>query len=269
MPEKEKKTILVTGGSSGIGLSIASLLVSAGDAQLVSVSRSREKVQRALKAHPELEKKVDFYLGDLSRPADCRALYAYLEKKYGSLHALVNNAAILSKGSMEEMSYARWKETLDVNLNAPFLLTKTLLPLLKKAKGGSIVNISSIAGQKPGTSVSYSVSKAGLDMLTLFLAGDLGPYGIRVNAISPGLVQTPIHLDNRVVKTESAYQQMLEGAVERYPLGRIGQPVDVAALAVFLLSDQASWISGAVIRVDGGCSVYNDLIPPKDPIRNG
>ncbi len=266
MPEKKKKTILVTGGSSGIGLGIAALLTSANDARVVSVSRSREKVERALEAQPELEKKVDFYLADLSRPADCRALYAYLEEKYGILHGLVNNAAILSKGSLEQMSYSRWKQTLDVNLNAPFLLTKTLLPLLKKPPKASIVNISSIAGQKPGTSVSYSVSKAGLDMLTLFLAGDLGPYGIRVNAISPGLVQTPIHLDNRVVNNESDYQQMLEGAVGRYPLGRIGQPADVAGLAVFLLSDQASWISGAVIRVDGGCCVYNDLIPPKNQV---
>ncbi len=164
---------------------------------------------------------------------------------------------------MEMVSYDQWKFNLEVNLNGPYLLTQTLLPLLKKAKGASIVNVTSIASVRPGSSVAYSVSKAGLDMLTEFLAGDLGPYKIRVNSINPGLVKTNIHLDNQIVKDREAYENLLKNALPRYPIGRIGEPEDIANLAVFLLSDQADWITGSIIKIDGGAAVFNDLIPPK------
>ncbi|MFP4063928.1 MAG: SDR family NAD(P)-dependent oxidoreductase [Bacteroidales bacterium] len=258
----EKKVFLVSGGSSGIGLAIAAGLADKGH-QVLSLSRSNEKIERGLKQYPALENKVEFLTGDISSEKDAENLRSHVEKQYGVLHGLVNNAGILTTGTMETISVEDWKFTLDVNLTGPYILTKALLPLLKMAGSASIVNISSVAGLKPGTSLAYSVSKAGLDMLTRFLAGDLGPYKIRVNSVNPGLVRTNIHLDNKVVADTKTYEALLDKARTRYPLGEIGEPDDIANMVMFLLSDEASWISGSIIPVDGGIMVENDLIPPK------
>lgn len=259
-----RKNILITGGSSGIGLAIAERLSTENKFNLVSVSRSEEKIKRALRSKPSLQNRVNFITADVSSENDCERVRKYLEEKYGVLHGLINNAGILTKGGIEVISYNQWKKNLDINLNAPYLLAKILLPLLKKANGASIINISSIASLKPGSSIAYSVSKAGLDMLTEFMAGDLGPYGIRVNSINPGLVKTNIHLDNNIVEDKNAYRALIEKAVARYPIGRIGEAEDIANLAFFLLSDESSFITGAIIKADGGANIYNDLIPPKD-----
>ncbi len=258
----KEKVFLVSGGSSGIGLKICMDIESLGH-RVISLSRSKDKIQRILDLHPGLDEKIRFIQGDISNISDCQKVSDFIAKEYGVLHGLVNNAGVLTKGSMETMDFDQWKYTLDVNLNGPYYLTKTLLPLLKNAGSASVVNISSVAALKPGTSVAYSVSKAGLDMLTSFLAGDLGPYGIRVNSVNPGLVRTNIHLDNRVVADEQAYEAMLEKSRPRYPIGRIGEASDVASMVLFLLSEDASWITGSIIKVDGGVMVENDLIPPK------
>lgn len=254
---------LVSGGSSGIGLSIAASLIEQ-EHQVISLSRSEDKIGRAWQERPDIAKKIDFVTGDISKPEDVTKILKYAEEKYGVLHGLVNNAGILTKGTIETISLEDWQFTLDVNLTGPYVLTKALLPLLKKAAGASVVNISSVAGLKPGTSVAYSVSKAGLDMLTRFLAGDLGPYNIRVNSVNPGLVRTHIHLDNRVIEDHDAYEAMLEKARPRYPLGKIGMPGDIASAVTFLLSDDAKWITGSILTVDGGVMVENDLIPQKN-----
>ena len=259
----DKKVFLITGGSSGIGLAIASALIEKGH-QVVSLSRSPEKVERALKQYPQMSERLHFIHGDVSSQEDARRIAEYIREEFGLLHGLVNNAGVLSKGSLETTDLDQWKHTLEVNLTGPFILTKELLPSLKKAGGASVVNISSVAGLKPGTSISYSVSKSGLDMFTRFLAGDLGPYGIRVNSVNPGLVRTNIHLDNQIMETREAYEEMLAKARPRYPLGRIGEADDIAAMVLFLLSDASSWMTGSIITLDGGVMVENDLIPPKD-----
>ncbi len=257
-----KKFFLISGGSSGIGLAIVNDLNKQGH-QVVSISRSQGKIDRALNEMPHLAGKVDFYKADISSQAEVQTIYDQLNNKYGVLHGLVNNAGVLTKGTLETISVDDWRFTLDVNLTGPYMLTKALLPLLRNASGASVINISSVAGLKPGTSVAYSVSKAGLDMLTRFLAGDLGPYNIRVNSVNPGLVRTNIHLDNKVVEDNDAYEAMLEKARPRYPLGRIGSPGDISGMVQYLLSEEASWITGSIITVDGGVMVENDLIPPK------
>jgi NAD(P)-dependent dehydrogenase (short-subunit alcohol dehydrogenase family) len=257
------KNVLITGGSSGIGLAIAERLIESGGYRVISLSRNPDKIQRALRSHPHLEGKIDFVTGDVGLEDDCINLLDYLQVHYQELHGLVNNAGYLTKGTTETISLKQWEQTMEVNLSGPFRLTKTLLPLLKKAGNASVVNISSIAAVRPGTSVAYSVSKAGLDMLTLFLAGDLGPYGIRVNSINPGLVRTNLHRDNNIFTDEESYEEMVENARQRYPLGRIGEPQDIAEAAAFLISEKASWITGAILMADGGTNIFNDLIPPK------
>ena len=256
------RNVLITGGSSGIGLALAGELVKK-NYNVISLSRSRQKIERAWEERPDLKSKVDFITGDVSDQAQAEKLKSHIEEKYGALHGLVNNAGVLTKGTIETIGPDDWKRTLDINLKGPYLLTKTLLPLLKEANGASIVNISSVAALKPGTSIAYSVSKAGLDMFTRFLAGDLGPYNIRVNSVNPGLVRTHIHLDNNIFADREAYEAMLEKARPRYPLGKIGEPADIAAMVSFLLSDESKWITGSIMTVDGGVMVENDLIPPK------
>ncbi len=258
----DKRIIVITGGSSGIGLQTTRQLLAESNTHVISLSRSREKIE---KATAELKKNdnVTFIEGDITRPDDCKKFVEYIEKYHGKLHGLVNNAGVLTKGGMEMIDYETWKYNLEVNLNGVYLITRSLLPLLKKAQGASIVNLSSVASLKPGSSVAYSVSKAGLDMLTEFLAGDLAPYKIRVNSVNPGLVRTPIHLDNKIVENKEEYEKYVSKALKRYPLKRIGEPGDIANLIVFLLSGKAAWITGTIMKIDGGTMVNNELIPPK------
>ncbi|WP_010664164.1 SDR family NAD(P)-dependent oxidoreductase [Marinilabilia salmonicolor] len=257
-----KKVILITGGSSGIGLSIAEKLTGQ-NYKVISVSRNQEKIERAVKEKPQLKNKVDFIPGDVSSQESIGKLFSYIQNQYGVLHGLINSAGIISIGTLETLSPADWQMMLNVNLTGPFLMAKTMLPLLKKANGASVINISSIAGLRPGTSIGYSVSKAGLDMLTRFLVADLGPYNIRVNSINPGLVKTHLHFDNNIFTSREDYDKMIEGARVRHPLKRVGEPVDIANMVNFLISDEASWISGAIIPLAGGVTEENGFLPPK------
>jgi len=260
---KNTKIYLVTGGSSGIGLAIAEKLASDG-AKVISVSRNSKKIERALGEKPHLRGKVDFITGDVSNQQEIDKLAKYIHDEYGVLHGLVNSAGIISVGTLETLDPSDWQKMLDVNLTGPFLVTKTILPLLKKANGAAIVNISSIAGMRPGTSIGYSVSKAGLDMFTRFLTADLGPYKIRVNSVNPGLVRTHLHFDNQLVNNQDDYETMIENARVRHPVGRIGETSDIANMVAYLLSDEASWMSGTIIPLDGGVTEENNLMPPKD-----
>jgi NAD(P)-dependent dehydrogenase (short-subunit alcohol dehydrogenase family) len=259
---KNTKVYLITGGSSGIGLAIAEALISKGN-RVISISRSEEKIERALNEKPQLKGKASFITGDVSRQESIAQLKDYIDKNFGVLHGLINSAGIISAGTLETSSPEDWQKMLDVNLTGPFLMTKALLPFLKKANGASVINISSIAGLRPGTSIGYSVSKAGLDMLTRFLVADLGPYNIRVNSINPGLVKTHLHFDNDLFNNPEDYNKMVEGARVRHPLKKVGEPGDIANMVKFLLSDEASWISGAIVPLAGGVTEENSFLPPK------
>ncbi|PWD98617.1 SDR family NAD(P)-dependent oxidoreductase [Marinilabilia rubra] len=260
---ENKKVYLITGGSSGIGLAIAEALT-ANNSQVISISRSEEKINRALNEKPQLKGKVDFIPGDVSNEESITQLRNYIEKKYEVIHGLINSAGVISVGNLQTLNSDDWQKMLDVNLTGPFLMTKTLLPLLKKANGASVINISSIAGLRPGTSIGYSVSKAGLDMLTRFLVADLGPYNIRVNSINPGLVKTHLHFDNDLISNQQDYDKMVEGARVRHPLKKVGEPQDIANMVKFLVSDEASWISGAIVPVAGGVTEENSFLMPKE-----
>lgn len=256
-----KRVFVVTGGSSGIGLAVIKKLTSDPSHHVFSFSRSKEKIERAMLDLEKIPENLEFIEGDVCNEADCQRFYEKLKENHRFIHGLVNAAGVLTKGGIENITYSQWKYNLEVNLNGPYIFTQSLLPMLKAVKGASIVNVSSIASMRPGRSVAYSVSKAGLDMLTEYLAGELAPYKIRVNSVNPGFIKTNIHIDNQIVTTSNEYKTLVSETASKIPLGRAGEANDVADLILFLLNDKSSWITGSIFKIDGGTLIENDFLP--------
>ena len=242
-----RNVALVTGGSRGIGAQVIRDLVRR-DYLVFSVSRRPVDPDDSLVR--ETGASARFVQGDVSRAEDLDRLYEQIQETAGRLDVLVNNAGIMHGGGVESLSPEQWEETMAVNLNAPYRLIRRMLPLLKLSPGASIINMSSIGALAPGSSIAYSVSKAGLDMMTKYLAAELGPLGIRVNAVNPGLVDTKFHVHNNVM-TQPEYEAFMQEAAGGYPLG-LGTEQDVSDLVLFLISDRARWITGSIHVIDGG-----------------
>ena len=170
--------------------------------------------------------------------------------KFGRLDVLVNAAGHISNGSIENTSLDAWDAMMEVNLRAVFHLMQLATPHLIKTKG-NVVNVSSVTGLRsfPGV-LAYCVSKAGVDQLTRCAALELAPKGVRVNAVNPGVVVTEIH--KRGGMGEADYEQFLERSKTTHPLGRVGDPREIAEMVFFLASEKASWITGATYSIDGG-----------------
>ena len=250
-----KKICLVTGGTSGIGFGILQNLLEQKDYQVISLSRSQTSINVAKQKLGQIAASVDFIQGDISIPEDCQKVQLYISQKYGRLDGLVNCAGIIKLGGIEKQTIDEWNNSINVNLTGSFILTQSLLDLLKQSSSASIVNISSMHSQKPGGSISYCVAKAGVDMLTKCLAQELSKYRIRVNSVNPGAVKTNIYLVSGDY-TEEELARSMEARKETYPLGRIGDAKkDIGSMVEFLLSDKATWITGANIFVDGGISI--------------
>jgi NAD(P)-dependent dehydrogenase (short-subunit alcohol dehydrogenase family) len=241
---------VVAGGTSGIGRSCVLALLSEGH-HVIAVGRSDVHADE-LRTLARLEDcdRLSIVLGDLAYgETACRV--ADLASAHGKVKGLVNSAGTIGSGGIERESYDVWRRTLDTNLNATYNLTKALLPFLKNVTGASIVNVSSTCSVHPCTSVSYSVSKAALDMLTRHLCKDLARYGIRVNSVNPGAVETNLQLSAGLFTVQEAYRDWLDSMAEQHPLGP-GTVLDVRAAILFLLSSDARWISGTSLYVDGG-----------------
>jgi NAD(P)-dependent dehydrogenase (short-subunit alcohol dehydrogenase family) len=187
---------------------------------------------------------------DVTREADAEHAIAEAVEKLGGLDVLVNAAGILKSGDVTQTSLAMWDQMLNVNLRAVFHLMQLAVPHLKTSRG-NIVNVSSVTGLRafPGV-LAYCVSKAGVDQLTRCTALELAPFGIRVNAVNPGVVVTSLHSAGGMGAEQ--YQAFLERSKGTHPLGRVGQAQEIADLIFFLASDRASWITGATISIDGG-----------------
>ena len=230
------KVALVTGGRSGIGQAIAQRLSEEG-ARVITTQRGADKNFPSISS-------------DLRDPAAPQKVIDEIEATYGQLDLLVNNAGIMSEQTIDEMSFEAWQETLQVNLSAPFLFIKSALPLLRLAKG-AIVNVGSIEGLGANPlHAAYAASKAGLHGLTKAVAVDEGPHDVRCNAIAPGWIDTDLNL--AFVKGQPHPESFTEGLGQIHPVKRTGTPDDVAALAAFLGSDDAAFITGEVYRIDGG-----------------
>ena len=252
---ENKKVVLVTGGTSGIGFGTIEYLLEQGNYEIISVSRGDKNIALAKEKLGEKANQVIFLQGDVSKEEDCKKIYTEVESKYGKLDGLVNSAGIIKLGGIEEQTLEEWNNAININLTAIFLLSKTLLPLLKKGRNTSVVNISSMSSERAGGSIAYCASKAGVDMLTKYMAQELGKYNIRVNSVNPAAVYTNIYVASGDY-TQEGYDKWSEEKAPLYPLGRIGDAKkDVAPTIEFLLSDKSLWTTGAVYLVDGGKSI--------------
>jgi len=250
-----KKIVLVTGGASGIGFGTVEYLLEQGNYEVISFSRGDNNIALAKEKLGENASKVLFLKGDVSKEEDCIKLYEEIDKKYGRLDGLVNSAGIIKLGGLEEQTLEEWNNSINVNLTSIFLLTKTLLPLLKKGNNTSVVNISSMSSERAGGSIAYCSAKAGLDMLTKYMGKELGKYNIRVNSVNPAAVYTNIYVASGDY-TQEGYDKWSESKPPLYPLGRIGDAKkDIAPTIEFLLSDKSLWTTGAKYLVDGGKSI--------------
>jgi len=247
----DNKVALITGAASGIGAGIAERFSEAGAAVVlfdINGDGVRSKEQKLRQAGRALA-----IAGDVSREEDVKAAIAEAVGKFGTLDILVNNAGIEVLGSIVDQASSDWDRQLDVNLKSVFLFSKYAIPHLR-VRGGAVVNISSVhAFVGYEGNAAYDASKAGIIGLTRALALDHGRDGIRVNAICPGYIDTPLmdHWFNAQPDVAAARRQV----TSFHPLGRMGTPRDVADAALFLASDAASFISGTYLVVDGAMTV--------------
>ena len=236
--------VLVTGGTRGIGRAVAEECRAAGAA--VAVSCRAADIGRALPADVVVE-------ADLATPGGPGATVAGAVAALGGLDVLVNNAATSHVAALAEEEPAAWAETLAVNLTAPFRLVQQALPHLRRSRAAAVVNVGSVLGRRSmaGTA-AYEASKGGLHRLTEQLALELAPDGVRVNCVAPGFVRTEMFERNQAPERRRAIAGL-------HPLGRVGEPAEVARAVVFLASGAASFVTGACLAVDGGLAVQVGL----------
>ena len=241
------KTALVTGASKGIGAEIALQLAAAGAAVVVNYASSRAGADKVVSAITAAGGKAVALQADLSKPAEVSRLFAETKTAFGKLDILVNNAGVYAFAPLGEVTPELFHRQFDLNVLGLLLATQEAVKLFP-ATGGNVINISSIAGKNAlANSSVYSATKAAVDSITRVLSVELGPRRIRVNAINPGMVETEgVHAAGIA---ESDFRKKIEAET---PLGRIGQPGDIAPTAVFLASDDSAWLSGETIVIAGG-----------------
>ena len=242
-----KKVVIVTGASSGIGRATALSFVAAG-ASLVAVARDREALD-ALVGEAGAEQALAV-AADITTDEAPDDIVRQAAARFGGVDVLVNAAGILGTGMTDATTDEQWDRMMALNLRAPFRLMRAAFPQLKERRG-AVVNVSSVNGRRVFPNLAaYNTSKGALDHLTRCAAIDWAPHGVRVNAVNPGVTVTNLH--RRGGMNEDNYAAFLTRAKETHPLGRPGQAVEIASLILFLASENAAWITGETIAIDGG-----------------
>lgn len=244
----EERVAIVTGASKGIGAAIATHLGRAGAAVVVNYLSSKEGADRVVKEIIDDGGRAIAIAADMTKPDDITRLFATTMQIYGRIDIVVNNAGIYEFRPIENVTPEHFHKQFDLNVLGVLLSCKEAVKYFTNVGNGTIINIASITStDPPARSSVYSATKAGVDTLTRSLARELGPRKIRVNAISPGLIQTEGFAASGIAGSE-----YYNDAIAKTPLGRIGQPDDIARVAVFLASDDSSWITGESLIVSGG-----------------
>lgn len=247
--EFKDRAVIVTGASSGIGRATSLALGRAGASALL-VGRAGEALRDVADEMTNAGGRAHVMAADVTARSAPEDIVARALEAFGGVDALVNAAGIIGSGSIETTTDEMWDQMLDINLRAPFRLIRAAAPHLA-ARRGAVVNVSSVTGLRafPGV-LAYCVSKAGMDHLTRCLALELAPKGVRVNAVNPGVVVTNLH--RRAGMTEDQYAAFLARSKDTHPLGRPGDPAEIAELILFLASHRSGWITGETIAIDGG-----------------
>ena len=250
------KIAWVTGGSYGIGFAIAEAFAAAG-ATIVFNDISQELVDKGLAAYAEKGIKAHGYVCDVTDESAVQALVANVQDEVGIIDILVNNAGIIKRIPMCEMSAADFRKVIDVDLNAPFICAKAVIPAMIKKGHGKIINICSMMSELGRETVSaYAAAKGGLKMLTRNICSEYGAYNIQCNGIGPGYIETPQTAPLRERQPDGSRHPFDQFIVSKTPAARWGTTDDLQGPAVFLASDASNFVNGHVLYVDGGILAY-------------
>ncbi|MBQ8391911.1 MAG: gluconate 5-dehydrogenase [Clostridia bacterium] len=250
------KVALVTGASYGIGFAIAKGLANAG-AKVVFNDIKQELVDKGIEAYKAEGIDAKGYVCDVTDEAAVNAMVAQIEKEVGVIDILVNNAGIIKRIPMHEMSVAEFRQVIDVDLNAPFIVSKAVIPAMIKKGGGKIINICSMMSELGRETVSaYAAAKGGLKMLTRNICSEYGEFNIQCNGIGPGYIATPQTAPLRETQPDGSRHPFDSFICAKTPAGRWLDPEELVGPAVFLASEASNAVNGHILYVDGGILAY-------------
>lgn len=244
----KSKVALVTGASSGIGRATAAALAANGARVALNFHRNEAGAASARAKIVDAGGSAIIVQADVTRASEVQSLVERTVAEFGPVDILVNNAgSLVERLKILELTEQRWDEVIDLNLKSAFLCCQAVAGSMMERQTGAIINVSSIAGRNGGAlgSIHYSAAKGGLITFTKGLAKEMGPFGVRVNAVSPGVIDTPYH-------EQFSSPEMMKTYAGMIPLGRVGTPAEVGKVICFLASDAASYLAGETIEINGG-----------------
>ena len=252
----EGKVALVTGAAYGIGFAMAQALAEAG-AKIAFNCRGKEHMEQALADYKKRGIDAKGYLCDVTREDEVSAMIADIEQTLGTIDILVNNAGIIKRIPMTDMKVEEFRQVIDIDLTAPFIMSKAVIPGMIKKGHGKIINICSMMSELGRETVSaYAAAKGGLKMLTRNIASEYGEYNIQCNGIGPGYIATPQTAPLRERQADGSRHPFDSFIVAKTPAARWGTPEDLMGSVVFLASDASNFVNGQVLYVDGGILAY-------------